>query len=252
VAGVKTPADKVATANARNSPNGSTTMKTIMNTTTSAPPNGTTGSLRCCLYCRVSTIASQDTENQRLQLRNFAASQGWQVVHEYEDHESGGKADRAGFRAMLQDAAQRSFDLLLFWALDRLTREGTLATLKYLEVLESYHVRWRSLTEPWIDSAGPFRDVIISLLASLAKQERTRIRERVKAGLDRARLKGTRSGRPIGRPRVIFRRDRVTELREQGLSLRDIARKTGVSYGSVRRTLQQPTAVSHNTSPETL
>ena len=63
--------------------------------------------------------------------------------------------------------------MLLFWSLDRLTREGTLATLKYLELIESCGVHWRSLTEPWIDSAGPFRDVIISLLASLAKQERS-------------------------------------------------------------------------------
>jgi DNA invertase Pin-like site-specific DNA recombinase len=194
------------------------------------------------VYCRVSTAVGQDTDNQRLQLRAFAASQGWQVVHEYEDHESGGKADRAGFRAMLQDAAQRNFDLLLFWALDRLSREGTLATLKYLEVLESYGVRWRSLTEPWIDSAGPFRDVIVALLASLAKQERIRIQERVRAGLDRARLKGTRSGRPIGRPHVVFHRDQVAELREQGQSLREIARRLRVSYGTIHRLLQQTAA----------
>ena len=86
-----------------------------------------------------------------------------------------------------------------FLSLDRLTREGTLATLKYLELLENYGVRWRSLTEPWIDSAGPFRDVIISLLASLAKQERVRISERVRAGLTRAK-QFERSGRSIGRP----------------------------------------------------
>ena len=69
-------------------------------TATGAPPQGTTGTLRCCLYCRVSTAAGQDTENQRLQLRAFAASQGWEIVREYEDCESGGKADRAGFQAM--------------------------------------------------------------------------------------------------------------------------------------------------------
>jgi DNA invertase Pin-like site-specific DNA recombinase len=83
---------------------------------------------------------------------------------------------------MLADAGRRKWDLLVFWALDRFTREGTLATLKYLEQLETYGIRWRSFTEPWIDSAGPFRDVVISLLASLAKQERTRLKERVKAG----------------------------------------------------------------------
>src|SRR5260370_32062134 len=99
-----------------------------------------------------------------------------------------------------------------------------MATLKYLELLESYGVSWRSLREPWIDSAGPFRDVIISLLASLAKQERVRISERVRAGLSRAKQYGTRSGRSIGRPRALFPRDRDLELRRQGLSRRHLAK----------------------------
>ena len=142
---------------------------------------------------------------------------------------------------MLRDAAARRFDVLLFWSLDRLTREGTLATLKYLELLESYGVRWRSLTEPGIDSAGPFRDVIISLLASLAKQERVRISERVRAGLSRAKQYGTRSGRSIGRPRAIFQRDQAIELREKGLSWREIAKTIGVSPSTIRRTCKGPT-----------
>src|SRR5260370_37067907 len=93
-----------------------------------------------------------------------------------------------------------------------------MATLKYLELLESYGVSWRSLREPWIDSAGPFRDVIISLLASLAKQERVRISERVRAGLSRAKQYGTRSGRSIGKPRALFPREPGLEPRRQGLS----------------------------------
>ena len=113
-----------------------------------------------------------------------------------------------------------------------------MATLKYLELLESYGVRWRSLTEPWIDSAGPFRDVIISLLASLAKQERVRISERVRAGLTRAKQYGTRSGRSIGRPRVLFQRDRALELRRQGFSWRKIAQTVGVSPATIRRACQ--------------
>jgi DNA invertase Pin-like site-specific DNA recombinase len=141
---------------------------------------------------------------------------------------------------MLRDAAARRFDILFFWSLDRLTREGTLATLKYLELLETYGVRWRSLTEPWIDRAGPFRDVIISLLASLAKQERVRISERVRAGLTRAKQYGTRSGRAIGRPAALFRRDQALELRTQGLSWRKIAQTVGVSPTTVRRACQGP------------
>lgn len=191
--------------------------------------------MRTALYLRVSKDGKQDADNQRLQLRQFCQSQNWQIVREYQDHETGGKSDRAQFRQMLRDASTRKWDLLLFWALDRFTREGTLATLKYLELLESYGVRWRSFTEPWIDSAGPFRDVVISLLASLAKQERIRIKERVRAGMERARLKGTKSGKPVGRPRAVFDRAKALELRRAGWSWGKIARKLGTSVASVRR-----------------
>jgi DNA invertase Pin-like site-specific DNA recombinase len=197
--------------------------------------------MRAGLYARVSTMGKgQATDNQLIQLREFSQNQHWAVIREYEDHESGGKADRTEFRVMLQDAATRKFDVLVFWSLDRLTREGTLATLKYLELIESYGVHWRSLTEPWIDSAGPFRDVIISLLASLAKQERVRISERVRAGLARAKQYGTRSGRSIGRPAALFRRDQALELRAQGLSWRKIAQIVGVSATTVRRACTGP------------
>ncbi len=192
--------------------------------------------MRAALYARVSTQhKGQETANQLLQLLECCHAQNWSVLQEYEDHESGGKSERTAFQQMLHDAAPRRFDILFFWSLDRLTREGTLATLKYLELLESYGVRWRSLTEPWIDSAGPFRDVLISLLASLAKQERVRISERVRAGLTRARQYGTRSGRSIGRPRSVFDRDRVLELRRQRFSWRKIAKMIGVSPTTVRR-----------------
>ena len=77
----------------------------------------------------------------------------------------------------------------------------------------------RSLTEEWIDNAGPFRDVVISLLASLAKQERVRIQERVRAGLERAKVKGTKSGRAIGRPKAVFDRGLAKQLRQEGMSL---------------------------------
>ena len=142
--------------------------------------------MRVAIYARVSTD-KQEADNQRMQLQQLCGAQGWQIEREYQDNDSGSRADRIEFRQMLNDASRRKWDLLVFWALDRFTREGIRATMKYLEHLENYGIRWRSFTERWIDSAGPFRDVVISLLASLAKQERIRLKERVKAGLDRYR-----------------------------------------------------------------
>ena len=87
------------------------------------------------LYSRVSSVdKGQEVANQLLQLRDCARAQRLTIYREYEDHESGAKSNRSAFRAMLRDAAARKFDILLFWSLDRLTREGTLAALQYLEV----------------------------------------------------------------------------------------------------------------------
>ena len=112
---------------------------------------------------------------------------------------------------MLRDASQRKFDVLVFWALDRFSREGVTETLNYLQRLTSFGVEWRSHTEQYLDSCGVFREAVLAILAVIAKQERVRLRERVLAGLDRAREKGTRSGKPVGRPRVILRRDQLRQ-----------------------------------------
>jgi len=193
-------------------------------------------SRRVAIYARVSTSdGRQDADNQLGELRRFADSQGWIIIGEFIDHESGGKADRTEFRRLFREAAQHRFDVVLFWALDRFTREGPLETLQYLNQLSSYGVGFRSFTEAYLDSCGLFRDAIIAILGAIAKQERARIADRVQAGLNRARANGTRSGQPIGRPTVIVDRDQALKLRQQGLSWRQIACKLRVGATTVRR-----------------
>ncbi|HXX20098.1 MAG TPA: recombinase family protein [Candidatus Acidoferrum sp.] len=186
--------------------------------------------MRIALYLRVSTD-KQETENQAVQLREFAAKQGWEVVGEYCDYESGAKTDRAEFKRMFEDASRRRFDLVLFWALDRLSREGVYQTLQHLDRLESYGVGFRSFTEPYFDSCGVFKDAVIAIMATLAKQERIKRSERTRAGL--ARVKA--SGKRLGRPRLTVRASEIARLRIAGLSGRAIARELGISEGSVRR-----------------
>jgi DNA invertase Pin-like site-specific DNA recombinase len=188
--------------------------------------------MKIALYLRVSTD-KQETENQAVQLREFAAKQGWQIAGEYCDYESGSKSDRAEFQCMFADASKRRFDLLLFWALDRLSREGVYQTLQHLNRLESYGVGFRSFTEPYFDSCGVFKDAVIAIMATLAKQERVKRAERTKAGLARVRAAGRRLGRPVslnGQHRA-----EIARLRASGLSLRAIGRQLGISDGSVRR-----------------
>ena len=188
--------------------------------------------MKISLYARVSTKdKGQETENQLVQLREFAAKQGWQITREYVDRETGGTSDRAQFQAMFADASRRKFDLVLFWSLDRLSREGVLETLQHLNRLTACGVGYKSFTEQYLDSCGIFKDAVIGILAVVAKQERVRLSERTKAGLAIARSKG----RQIGRPRLSTQPVDIARLKAQGLSLRAIGRELGISEGSVRR-----------------
>jgi DNA invertase Pin-like site-specific DNA recombinase len=184
------------------------------------------------LYGRISTRdKGQEVENQLTQLREFAAKQSWKISREYVDRDSGAKSDRIQLRQMFSDAAQRRFDLLLFWSLDRFSREGVLETLTHLNRLTAAGIGYRSFTEPYFDSCGIFKDAVISILATIARQERIRISERVRAGLQRARG----AGRRLGRPRKFVDAAKIGALRAQGRSWREIAAETGVSKGSAQR-----------------
>jgi DNA invertase Pin-like site-specific DNA recombinase len=188
--------------------------------------------MRISLYARVSTKdKGQETENQLVQLREFAAKHGWQITREYIDRETGGTSDRAQFQAMFADASRRKFELVLFWSLDRLSREGVLETLQHLNRLTACGVGYKSYTEQYLDSCGIFKDAVIGILAVVAKQERVRLSERTKAGLAIARSKG----RQLGRPRLSTQPVDIARLKAQGLSLRAIGRELGISEGSVRR-----------------
>src|SRR5208337_2238987 len=113
--------------------------------------------------------------------------------------------------------------MLLFWSLDRLSREGVYATLGILKCLDDAGVCWRSHTEAYLDSCGVFKDAVLAILAAVAKQERIRISERVKAGLETARSKGrvgelSKTGRRLagesGRPKAEWPPERVQGVKD--------------------------------------
>jgi DNA invertase Pin-like site-specific DNA recombinase len=188
--------------------------------------------MRTAIYGRVSTKdRGQEVENQLVQLREFAAKQGWTVVREYIDHESGPRSDRPEFKQMFQDASQRRFDLVLFWSLDRLSREGVLQTLNYLNRLASHGVGYRSFTEQYFDSCGIFKDAVIAIMATVAKQERIRISERTKAGLEAAKRKGV----PLSRRRVRIDGTLVRQLQAEGKSFEQIAKELKCGVGTAFR-----------------
>jgi DNA invertase Pin-like site-specific DNA recombinase len=191
---------------------------------------------KCALYARVSTRkekGKQDPEVQLRILREFANSQGWTLTEEFIDHESGAKSDRPAFARMMHAASQRKFDILLFWSLDRFSREGILPTLTTLKRLTDYQVKYRSHEEPYIDTTNEWGDLIAAFAAKLAELERKRIKARVRAGLAKARAEG----KTLGRPRVLVNRPKVWDMSDKGHSIREIAAMLKLSHGTVQRAL---------------
>jgi len=191
--------------------------------------------MRVAMYARVSTKdKGQDTENQLRQLRQFAGTQDWTVVYEYVDRASGKRGDREQFQKMFASASRREFDVLLFWGLDRLSREGVVETLNHLQRLTSYGVNYRSFTEQYLDSTGIFKEAVIGILAAVAKQERVRLSERTVAGLERARAQGRIGGRPKVEDDPSLMR-RYQKLKDDGKSVRVIAGELGISATTVQK-----------------
>jgi DNA invertase Pin-like site-specific DNA recombinase len=188
--------------------------------------------MTAALYARVSTKdKGQTNENQLRELRAFAERLGYTLYQEYCDQESGGSVERPQFQQLFHDAHQRRFDVVLFWSLDRFSREGVTETLNHLQRLTAAGVQFKSFTEQYLDSTGIFREAIIGFLAAIAKQERVRFSERIKAGQARSYKA---PGRPALTDEVVAE---LRRLRGEGLSFKKIQVATGVPVATMHKYL---------------
>ncbi|MBE7386294.1 MAG: recombinase family protein [Leptolyngbya sp. SIO1E4] len=191
------------------------------------------------LYLRVSTMdKGQETDNQLLQLRELCDRMGWEIADTYIDHESGrkGKRERGEFSRLFEDVARRKFDLVLFWSLDRFSREGIRKTINYLQQLDGYGIRFKSLTEPLLDTENELvAHIVIGVLSYLAQQEAVKISERTKAGLQRIKAQGKALGRPS---KLELWRPKLLEMKAAGYSKGKMSRETGLAYNTVKRYLE--------------
>ena len=200
--------------------------------------------MKVALYARVSTSdKDQDTETQLMPLRDYCSFQQWEVYREYVDQVSANDiAHRLAWRDLLDDAAKRRFSVVLVFKLDRAFR-----SVKHmhdtLAAWEVAGVSFKSLREQF-DTSTALGRLLLNLLASLAEFELELIRERVKAGMERARRQGHR----IGRPRVTDQRGfkkrfgAILERIQYGdLSHRQAAQELGIGYATLKRLLDART-----------
>ena len=182
--------------------------------------------MKAAIYARVSTV-DQQPENQLVELRHYVEARGWTAVEYVDRGVSGAKDRRPALDQLLADAKRRRFDVLVCWRLDRLGRSlKHLITL--LDELQTLGVSFVSLAEG-IDATTPAGKLQMHILAAIAEFERDRIRERVLAGLQRARKQGKRLGRPGGAVPV----DRLVTVSQ--LSLTEAAATLGVSRATIKR-----------------
>ena len=154
--------------------------------------------INASIYVRVSTGA-QETANQLSVLKDWANQLGYQVVKIYEEEESAWKSGHQRLLAgLIADTRQRRFQVVLVWALDRLSREGALAILSLVHKLSVYGVKVLSYQESWTETPSEVAELLYALTGWVARMESQRRSERTKAGLARVKAQGKRLGRPPG------------------------------------------------------
>jgi DNA invertase Pin-like site-specific DNA recombinase len=162
-------------------------------------------------------------------------ARGLELVDEFVET-AGAARTRPEFDTMLEEARRGAFSVLVVWALDRFGRSMSKNLAAVLE-LDRIGVQIISVREPWLDTGGPVRELLIAIFSWVAEQERTRLVERTKAGLDRARAKGKKLGRP---PRRFYRKQLTIarQLLGEGKSLRDAARILDVPATTLHRAMK--------------
>lgn len=187
--------------------------------------------MRCAIYARVST-ADQSTEMQLVALREYVERRGWRLDGEYIDQGiSGSRERRPALDRLMADARRRNFDAVVVFRFDRFARSVS-HLARALDEFRALGIEFVSLHEA-VDTSTPMGRAMFHIAGAFAELEREIIRERVKAGLQNARRRGKR----LGRPRAMLNVATVRQMASTGLSARSIARKIGVSDFTVRRVL---------------
>lgn len=190
--------------------------------------------MKAALYIRVST-SDQHVENQLPMIQKYCADRGWQIVITCKDTESGVSSTRKGRNDLLQLAEHKLFDVVVVWKLDRWSR-SMLDTQQTINQLDSFGVRFVSVTEE-LDTKTASGELLFNVLASVATFERSILKERIKAGLARAKAQGIKLGQPIKTPPHVAQQ--IVDRRLNGESVRQVAKSLKLSRGAVEAAMNR-------------
>jgi DNA invertase Pin-like site-specific DNA recombinase len=211
--------------------------------------------MQAAIYSRVSSKVNSDgtcrqhVENQEPELLAVVASKGWELAAKYTDNDSGSKAvHNVGLQQMLADAQAHKFGALVIWSTDRLSREGIYETLGYVKTLWGLGIKVVSIQQPFLDSEGPTRELLLSIFAWIHTEERRILIERTKAGLRRAAASGT----VLGAPRKItdLQCQQVRTLRDGGSSWSQVVKATHMPLANCQRAYRWYRPRAHRESGE--
>jgi len=194
--------------------------------------------MKVAIYARVSTVdKNQDPETQLIHLRDYCTAQGWEVYREYVDKASAVDiVHRTAWRELLDDAAKHKFKDVLVFKLDRAFR-SVKHMHQTLDTWDMLGIGFKSLREQF-DTGTALGRLLLNLLASLAEFELELIRERVKAGMERAKREGKRIGRPsVTEKRGFKTRFKITmkQVSAGNISRRQAAKELGIGYATLKR-----------------
>jgi len=171
--------------------------------------------VKVAVYLRVSRI-EQTTDNQLPALQVYARSRGYEIIQVYRESESAWRdGHQAELSRLMRDARRGRFQIVLCWALDRLSRLGATAILDLVNTFRRYNVRVISLQESWTEAPGELGEVLFAIAGWTARMESQRRSERTKAGLARLKAKGKKLGRPPGAVDKKKRQKRVARIHAQ-------------------------------------
>jgi DNA invertase Pin-like site-specific DNA recombinase len=193
--------------------------------------------MKVALYARVST-SNQNTSNQLLEVREAIKRNGWTLAHELVDHGISGaknKSERPAFAQLHRLIARREVDIVAVWSIDRLGR-SIQDLVQLMGELEAKRIHLYSHKQA-IDTSTPAGRMTFAIFASIAEFERELIKERINAGIARARSEGKKLGRPSNMNDNT--RIAVKLLREKGSSIHSIAKKLSIGVGTTRKILSE-------------